>query len=89
VDDPDLRQRLGAAARKRIEENFTWRAVARRYVEEYQRHARPNTEPGLRAALVHGNGNRHSVEGELAAVPGKMPVSVATGSRSQGPVRAS
>jgi glycosyltransferase involved in cell wall biosynthesis len=91
VDDADLRQTLGAAARKRIEDNFTWRAVARRYVEEYQRHARPATEPDLRPELVHGssNGNRHSVEGELAAVPDELPISVATGSHSQGPVGAS
>ena len=39
VNDPQLRQSLGAAARRRIEDNFTWGAVARRYVEEYQRHA--------------------------------------------------
>lgn len=38
VDDPILRQSLGAAARRRIEANFTWRAVAERYVEEYQHH---------------------------------------------------
>jgi glycosyltransferase involved in cell wall biosynthesis len=40
VNDPALRQSLGAAARRRVEENFTWSAVARRYVEEYARHAR-------------------------------------------------
>jgi glycosyltransferase involved in cell wall biosynthesis len=40
VDDPVLRQSLGAAARRRIEDNFTWRAVAGRYVEQYQRIAR-------------------------------------------------
>ncbi len=38
VGDPSLRQSLGAAARRRIEQNFTWAAVARRYVEEYSRH---------------------------------------------------
>ena len=38
VENPALRQSLGAAARRRIEENFTWAAVARRYVEEYQQH---------------------------------------------------
>lgn len=41
VNDPELRQSLGAAARRRIEENFTWSAVARRYVEEYTRHLPP------------------------------------------------
>jgi glycosyltransferase involved in cell wall biosynthesis len=40
VDDADLRQRLGTAARRRILENFTWQAVAQRYLEEYARHAR-------------------------------------------------
>jgi glycosyltransferase involved in cell wall biosynthesis len=40
IDDPELRRSLGAAARRRIEENFTWGAVARRYVEEYARHGR-------------------------------------------------
>jgi glycosyltransferase involved in cell wall biosynthesis len=40
VNDPELRRSLGAAARRRVEENFTWSAVARRYVEEYTRHAR-------------------------------------------------
>jgi glycosyltransferase involved in cell wall biosynthesis len=39
VNDPELRRSLGAAARRRVEENFTWSAVARRYVEEYARHA--------------------------------------------------
>ena len=30
---------LGARARQRLDENFTWTAVARRYAEVYQRHA--------------------------------------------------
>jgi glycosyltransferase involved in cell wall biosynthesis len=30
---------LGAAARKRLEDNFAWEAVARAYVESYRRHA--------------------------------------------------
>jgi glycosyltransferase involved in cell wall biosynthesis len=53
LNDPELRCTLGAAARRRIEENFTWSVVARRYVEEYRRHARPDgwldleLEPGL------------------------------------------
>jgi glycosyltransferase involved in cell wall biosynthesis len=45
VDDPALRQRLGAAARRRIEENFTWSAVANRYVQEYATHASPDGDP--------------------------------------------
>jgi glycosyltransferase involved in cell wall biosynthesis len=51
VNDPELRRSLGAAARRRVEENFTWSAVARRYVEEYARHA-PSADP-LRLDLVH------------------------------------
>jgi glycosyltransferase involved in cell wall biosynthesis len=44
VNDPELRRSLGAAARRRVEENFTWSAVARRYVEEYARHM-PSSDP--------------------------------------------
>jgi glycosyltransferase involved in cell wall biosynthesis len=51
VDDPELRQSLGAAARRRIEENFTWSAVARRYVEEYARHA--SADDRLRLDIAH------------------------------------
>jgi glycosyltransferase involved in cell wall biosynthesis len=43
IQEPDLRRSLGAAARRRIEENFTWSAVAGRYLEEYARHiSRPH-----------------------------------------------
>ena len=43
IQEPDLRRSLGVAARRRIEENFTWSAVAARYLEEYARHsARPD-----------------------------------------------
>ena len=38
IENPELRRTLGTAARRRIEENFTWSAVARRYVDEYSRH---------------------------------------------------
>ncbi len=58
MDDPALRQSLGAAARRRIEENFTWDVVARRYVEEYALHARPS-------ASLRLNGAR----GPIAAAP--------------------
>jgi glycosyltransferase involved in cell wall biosynthesis len=51
VNDPELRRSLGAAARRRVEENFTWSAVARRYVEEYARHA-PSADP-LPLDVVH------------------------------------
>jgi glycosyltransferase involved in cell wall biosynthesis len=40
VQEPELRRALGAAARRRIEENFTWSAVAGRYLDEYARHIR-------------------------------------------------
>ena len=35
---PELRHRLGQRARQRLEKNFTWPAVASRYVEVYARH---------------------------------------------------
>jgi len=90
VEDPDLRQRLGAAARKRIEDNFTWRAVARRYVEEYHRHAAPGPRADQLPALVAGsNGIRPSLDGELAAVADEASLSVAPAARVQPPVRAS
>lgn len=44
IDEPDLRRSLGAAARRRIEENFTWSAVAGRYLEEYARHTARATD---------------------------------------------
>ncbi|MDQ3136103.1 MAG: glycosyltransferase family 4 protein [Gemmatimonadota bacterium] len=47
VDDPELRRSLGAAARRRVEENFTWSAVAARYVEEYARQAGSGGPPKL------------------------------------------
>jgi glycosyltransferase involved in cell wall biosynthesis len=50
VNDPELRRSLGAAARRRIEENFTWSSVANRYVDEYRRHARPGLVSDLRVA---------------------------------------
>jgi glycosyltransferase involved in cell wall biosynthesis len=40
IHEPDLRRSVGAAARRRIEENFTWSAVAGRYLDEYARHVR-------------------------------------------------
>jgi len=90
VEDPDLRQRLGAAARKRIEDNFAWRAVARRYVEEYHRHAAPGPRADQLPALVAGsNGTRPSLDGELAAVADEASLSVAPAARVQPPVRAS
>jgi len=37
--EPALRAALGAAARRRLTENFGWPVVAREYVALYQRHA--------------------------------------------------
>jgi glycosyltransferase involved in cell wall biosynthesis len=37
LDDPEHAARLGQAARRRIEERFTWEAVARRCLAAYQR----------------------------------------------------
>jgi glycosyltransferase involved in cell wall biosynthesis len=52
IDNPELRRSLGAAARRRIEERFTWTAVARRYVEEYGHHLSNGAPPALN--LAHG-----------------------------------
>jgi glycosyltransferase involved in cell wall biosynthesis len=38
--EPALRAALGAAARRRLTENFGWPVVAREHVALYQRHAR-------------------------------------------------
>jgi len=38
-EDEARRRELGRAARARLEANYTWRAVAQRYVEVYERHA--------------------------------------------------
>jgi glycosyltransferase involved in cell wall biosynthesis len=85
VDDPELRQNLGLAARRRIEDNFTWRAVARRYVEEYQRH----TASG-RPAPVHGtNGARPVPAEELVGVRDELTLPVARAAMPQPPVSAS
>jgi glycosyltransferase involved in cell wall biosynthesis len=37
LSDPDLRARLGAAGRARVEQRYTWRAAAARTVEVYRR----------------------------------------------------
>jgi glycosyltransferase involved in cell wall biosynthesis len=36
LDDPDLRARLGAAARERVLDNFTWAAMAKGTVDQYR-----------------------------------------------------
>lgn len=37
LDDPERRARMGAAGRRRVEERFSWRAVAEATAEAYQR----------------------------------------------------
>jgi glycosyltransferase involved in cell wall biosynthesis len=88
VEDGDLRQRLGVAARRRIEANFNWRAVARRYVEEYQRHAVSGTGADHPPALVPADtGTRPS--GELTPVTDDPRLTVSPGARVPPSVRAS
>lgn len=36
--DPGLCEKLGHLARKRLEENFSWHAVVRQYIDRYQKH---------------------------------------------------
>lgn len=36
LDDPELRDRIGAAGRRRVVERFTWRKTAERTVEQYR-----------------------------------------------------
>lgn len=87
VEDADLRHRLGVAARRRIEENFTWRAVAERYVEEYERHVASGRGAEHRPVLVAGGyGTRPS--GELTSVSDDPRLSVSPAARVP-PVRAS
>ena len=37
LDDPERRERMGAAGRRRVEELFSWRAVAEATAEAYHR----------------------------------------------------
>jgi glycosyltransferase involved in cell wall biosynthesis len=39
VDNPDFSRELGEAARRRLEENFTWNVVASKYIDIYCRFA--------------------------------------------------
>ncbi|HSE83428.1 MAG TPA: glycosyltransferase family 4 protein, partial [Thermodesulfobacteriota bacterium] len=39
INNPDLCNELGQAARKRLENNFNWTAVARQYTNLYERYA--------------------------------------------------
>jgi phosphatidylinositol alpha 1,6-mannosyltransferase len=39
--DPELCQRLGTAARARVEDHFTWPAIAQRHLEYYPIRERP------------------------------------------------
>jgi glycosyltransferase involved in cell wall biosynthesis len=88
VEDHDLRQRLGVAARRRIEENFTWRAVAARYVEEYERHVVSAAGSDRGPALVSADvASRPS--GELTQVTDDPRLKVSPGARIPPSVRAS
>lgn len=40
--NPSYSAELGARARQRLDDNFTWNAVARRYLEIYERHTQPS-----------------------------------------------
>ena len=74
IENPELRRSLGAAARRRIEDKFTWAAVARRYVEEYGQHATNGRSPAL--DLSHGTispARVGSVVGFLAAAQAALP----------------
>jgi glycosyltransferase involved in cell wall biosynthesis len=44
--NPDLRRRLGAGGRRRVESTFTWGQVAERILGHLTPHARPLTTPG-------------------------------------------
>jgi spore coat protein SA len=37
IRDPELRSRMGAAGRKRVEEKFTWQRTAEAWMELYER----------------------------------------------------
>jgi len=50
--DPDLCARLGREARERLDRNYTWSAIAGRYVELYQR----SEGPGPSGRLAAGSG---------------------------------
>ena len=74
IENPELRRSLGAAARRRIEENFTWASVTRRYVEEYGRH----TADGVPATLSLSPSSMTparmgSALGVLAAIQAVLP----------------
>jgi hypothetical protein len=63
IDDHELRRTLGAAARRRIEENFTWQAVATRYLDEYAQQGasggngrRPRPSPDATSLLTTESG---------------------------------
>jgi glycosyltransferase involved in cell wall biosynthesis len=49
ICDPNLRASLGAAARRRLVENFAWPVIARQHVALYGRHARVG---GAREAVL-------------------------------------
>jgi glycosyltransferase involved in cell wall biosynthesis len=60
--DPDRRRGLGAAARRRVEENFGWPAVARRHMDLYEQ------QMG-----AHVKGGAPQVDGHLGAAARRRP----------------
>jgi glycosyltransferase involved in cell wall biosynthesis len=63
IDDHELRRSLGEAARRRIEGNFTWQAVAARYLDEYAQQGissgngrRPRLSPDATSLLTTESG---------------------------------
>jgi glycosyltransferase involved in cell wall biosynthesis len=37
INNPDLCRKLGQAARSRVEENFSWSAITKRYIDIYSK----------------------------------------------------
>jgi len=50
IRDPERARRLGRAARRRVESEFSWRSVAERYLGLYRRHGRCADADPRRAA---------------------------------------
>ena len=51
LSDPALRRKLAGAGRERVELNYSWRRVAEKTYEFYQRILRMRSEPGLNKYL--------------------------------------
>jgi D-inositol-3-phosphate glycosyltransferase len=57
---PELRERMGRAARQRVEQEFTWAATARRTAELYQSLLQPEAEPLLELAVGNARPTKKS-----------------------------